>query len=102
MASREKQAVRPSVDNCLVDLGVFTTRLKVYIIALKTYDLIIGMDWLESNQAMVGCFTKRVLCVDDEGRPIEIHGVRRKVSLRFISNMKVKRCMKKGCQLYVV
>jgi hypothetical protein len=29
MASGEKQAVGPSVDNCIVDLGVYTTRLKV-------------------------------------------------------------------------
>jgi hypothetical protein len=81
---------------------VCTTRLKVYVTALGTYDLIIGMDWLESHRAMVDCFTKRVLCVDDEGRPVEIHGVRRKVSLHFISTMKVKRCMRQGCRLYVV
>jgi hypothetical protein len=43
-----------------------------------------------------------VLCVDDEGRPVEIQGVRRKVSLRFISTMKVKRCLRQGCRLYVV
>jgi hypothetical protein len=49
MASREKQAVGPSVDNCIVDLGVSTTRLKVYITTLGGYDLIIGMDWLEAH-----------------------------------------------------
>ena len=58
MASGEKQAVGPSVDNCLVDIGVCTTKLKVYVTALKTYDLIIGMDWLESHRAMVDCFAK--------------------------------------------
>jgi hypothetical protein len=51
---------------------------------------------------MVDFFTKRVLCVDYEGRPIEIHGVQIKVSLHFISTMKVKWCMRQGCQLYVV
>jgi hypothetical protein len=81
MALGEKQAVGPRIDNCLVDLGVCTTRLKVYVTALGTYDLIIGMDWLEPHRAMVDCFTKRVLCVDDEGRPVEIHGVWRRVSL---------------------
>ena len=64
-----------------------TTRLKVYFITLWTYDLIVGMDWLEAHRAMVDCFEKRVLCVDDEGRSVEIHGVRRKVSLCFISIM---------------
>jgi hypothetical protein len=102
MASREKQAVGPSVDNCIVDLGVCTTRLKVYVTALGTYDLIIGMDWLAAHQALVDCFAKRVLCVNDEGEPVEIQGVQRKVSLRFISTMKVKRCLRKGCRLYVV
>ena len=102
MASGEKQAVGPSVDNCLVDLGVCTTRLKVYVTSLGMYDLIIGMDWLEAHRAMVDCFTKRVLCVDDEGRAVDIHGIRRKVSLRFISTMKVKHCMRQSCQLYVV
>jgi hypothetical protein len=102
MASGEKQAVGPSVDNCIVDLGVCTTRLKVYVTALGAYDLIIGMDWLAAHRALVDCFAKRVLCVDDEGRPIEIQGVQRKVSLHFISTMKVKRCLRQGCRLYVV
>jgi hypothetical protein len=102
MALGGKQAVGPSIDNCLVDLGVCTTRLKVYVTPLGMYDLIIGMDWLESHRVMVDCFTKRVLCVDNEGRSVEIHGVWRKVSLRFISTMKVKHCMRKGCRLYVV
>jgi hypothetical protein len=84
MASVKNQAVGPSVDNCLVDLGVYTTRLKVYITALGTYELIIGMDLLQSHRAMVDCFTKRVLCFDDEGRLVAIHGVWRKVSLHFI------------------
>jgi hypothetical protein len=69
---------------------VCTTRLKVYVTALGAYDLIIGMDLLESHRDLVDCFAKRVLCVDDEGRPVEIHGVRRRISLRFISTMKVK------------
>ena len=43
-----------------------------------------------------------MLCVDDEGRLVEIQGVRRKVSLRFISTMKVKRCLRQGCRLYEV
>jgi hypothetical protein len=102
MASGEKQALGPSVDNCIVDLGVCTTRLKVYVTALGAYDLIIRMDWLASHRDLVDCFAKRVLCINDEGRPIEIQGVQRKVSLRFISTMKVKRCLRQGCRLYVV
>jgi hypothetical protein len=102
MASGEKQEVGPSIVNCIVELGVCTTRLKVYVTALGAYDLIIRMDWLESHRAMVYCFTERVLCVDDKRRIIQIQGVWRKVSLCFISTMKVKRCMRQGCHLYVI
>ena len=102
MSLGEKQAVGPSIDNCIVDLGVCTTRLKEYVTALEAYDLIIGMDWLAAHRALVDFFTKRVLCVDDEGRPVEIQGVQRRVSLCFISTMKVKRCLRQGCRLYVV
>jgi hypothetical protein len=79
VASRGKQLVGPSVDNCIVYLGVCTTKLKVYVIALRAYDLIIGMDWLASHRALVDFFAKRVLCVDDEGRPVAIQGVWTKV-----------------------
>jgi hypothetical protein len=102
MASGEKQAVGPSVNNCILDLGVCTTRLKVYITTLGAYDLIIGMDWLAAHRALVECFAKRVLCVNDEGRPVEIQCVQRKVSLCFISTIKVKICLRQGCRLYVV
>jgi hypothetical protein len=84
MVSGEKQAVGPSVDNCIVDLGVCTTKLKVYVTSLRAYDLIIGMDWLAVHRALVDCFAKRVLCVDDEGRAVEIQGVQRKLLLHFI------------------
>jgi hypothetical protein len=94
--SGEKQVVGLSVDNCLVDVGVCTTRLKVHTTALGRYDLIIGMEWLESHRSLVDCFMKRVFCVDDEGRSVEIHGVWRKVSLCFVWAMKVKCCMRKG------
>jgi hypothetical protein len=102
MALGKKKVVGPTVDNCIIDLGVCNTRLKVYVTALGAYELIIGMDWLASHRALVDCFAKRVLCVDDEGRPVEIQGIQRKVSLLFISTIKVKRCLRQGSRLYVV
>jgi hypothetical protein len=44
MAFGVKKIVGPSVDKCFVDLGVCTTRLKVYITASGMYNLIIGVD----------------------------------------------------------
>ncbi|MCY6488220.1 retropepsin-like aspartic protease, partial [Actinobacillus pleuropneumoniae] len=51
MASGELQSVDLSVDKCKIDLGICSTKLKVYVAALGTYNLVIGMDWLEAHQA---------------------------------------------------
>ena len=102
MASGDLQSVELCVENCKVDLGVCLTKLKVYVTALGTYDLVIGMDWLESHRAWVDCSGKTILCVNDMGETIQIQGIKRKVSLRFISAMQMKRCLRKGFQVYVV
>ena len=51
---------------------------------------------------MVDYFKKKDICLDDEVRSIAICGIKRGVPLRFISTMRVKRCLRKGCKLYVV
>eukprot|EP00253_Pinus_taeda_P028063 PITA_28063 len=102
MASGELQSVGLSVDQCKIDLGVYTTKLKVYVTALGTYDLIIGMDWLEAHQSWVDCYGKIILGMNDEGEVIQIQGIKRKVSLCYISTMKMKCCLRKGCQVYVI
>ena len=58
MASGIKKAVGPSGNQCQVNLGVCTTKLKVYITKLGTYDVIIRMDWLEAHRALVDFFKK--------------------------------------------
>ena len=90
------------MEDCKVDLGVCSTKLKAYVTALGTYDLVIGMDWLESHHAWVDYFGKTILCTKDEGETIQIQGIKRKVSLCFISAMQMKWCLRKGCQVYAV
>jgi len=102
MASGELQSIDLSVEECKIDLGICSTKLKVYVTALGTYNLVIGMDWLEAHQAWVNCYGKIILCINDEGETIQIHGIKRKVSLRFISVMQMKYCLRKGCQAYAV
>lgn len=102
MASGELQFIDLGVDQCKIEIGVCSTKLKVYVTTLRTYDLVIGMDWLESYQAWVDYYGKRILGINDEREAIQIQGIKRKVSLRYISAMKMKRCLRKGCQAYVI
>ena len=63
MALGEKQEVGPSIDNCIVYLGVCTTRLKVYITALGAYDLIMGNGLVSISSSFGRLFCKEgALC----------------------------------------
>lgn len=100
MVSGELQSVDLSVEECKIDLGVCSTKLKVYVTALGAYDLVIGMDWLKAHHAWVESYGKRILGINDEGETIQIQGIKIKVSLCYISAMQRKCCLRKCCQAY--
>jgi hypothetical protein len=67
MASRAKQKVGGKVTGCALNLGEFVTRVNLYVTILGSYDVMIGMDWLETHEAILNCKTKWLSLVDDEG-----------------------------------
>jgi hypothetical protein len=87
MASRAKQKVGGKVTGCALNLGEFFTRVNLYIMILGSYDIVIGMDWLESHDAILNCKTKQLSLVDDEGQRHVIVGWNQGVSLRFVSSL---------------
>jgi hypothetical protein len=68
MASRAKQKVGGKVTGCALNLGDFVTRTNLYVTILGSYDVVIGMDWLESHEAILNCKMKWLSLVDDEGQ----------------------------------
>ena len=89
MASGAQQKVGGKVTGCALSLGEFVTRVNLYVTILGSYDVVIGMDWLESHEATLNCKTKRLSLVDDEGRRCMIVGRNQGVSLRFISSFQL-------------
>jgi hypothetical protein len=68
MASGAKQKVRGKVTGCILNLGKFVTRANLYVTILGSYDVMIGMDWLESHEVILNCKMKWLSLVDDEGQ----------------------------------
>jgi hypothetical protein len=66
MASGAKQKVGGRVTGCALNLGEFVTRVNLYVTILGSYDVVIGMDWLETHEAILNCKTKRLRLVDDK------------------------------------
>ena len=99
MASGAKQKVGGKVIGCALNLGEFVMRVNLYITILGSYDVVIGMDWLESHEAILNYKTKWLSLIDD-GQIRVIVGWNQGVSLRFISSLQLRKSMRKGCKLY--
>lgn len=84
MASRVKEGVGKLVKDCEIDLGVCKTRVSLYSTTLASKDVVIGMDWLESHEAMLDCKEYKLYFIDDLGHKIILVGMNKGVPLRFI------------------
>jgi hypothetical protein len=66
MTSGSKQKVGGKVTGYCLNLGDFVTRANLYFMILGYYDVVIGMDWLESDEVILNSKTKWLILVDDE------------------------------------
>ena len=86
----------------ILQLNGFTTEVNLNILPLGSYDLLIGMDWLENNKALMNCWDKTLHCVDEEGKMFILKGKPKPISVRQISALQLKRTARKGYQVYAV
>ena len=67
---------------------------------LGSYDILIGMDWLEVHRVKLDCYNKNFECLDEEGNPRVGRYIPKAISIRHISIMQLKKFCRKGCILY--
>jgi len=65
------------------------------IIPLGSYHVLIGMEWLKSNRAILDCHEKTITCFNDEVLQALVKGIPRPISLRKITALQMKRCFRK-------
>jgi len=59
--SSSQQSVGSMVGDCRVNIGGCDTKMNLYSTTVGTYDLIVGMDCLESRQAILDFYNKTTL-----------------------------------------
>ena len=57
-AIEEKRKVTDCVSNCEIQLQDHKTEIDLNILPLGSYNMIIGMDWLEKNKVVLNCYEK--------------------------------------------
>ena len=83
-------------------LNDFFTHVNLNVLPLGSYDLLIGMDWLEEHKVFLNYFYKTFTCIDNNGNSIKVKGIPRKVTTREIFALKMKRSVRKGCKEFTV
>jgi len=88
------------VKDLLLGFNDLDTSVNLNILPLGSYDILIGMDWLESHKDVIDYLHKIFSSVDEEDKYHTMNEIYRPLSTRQISALQCKKCIRKGCQLY--
>jgi hypothetical protein len=95
LVSGAKQKFGGKIKDCKINLGEFVASVNLFVTTLGSYDIVIGMDWLELHGMILNCKTKILILIDDLGQKRVIVGRNQGVSLRFITSLQLKKNMRK-------
>jgi hypothetical protein len=95
-----KRKVNAMVKSCLMDMNGMNTREDLNILPLGSYDCLIVMDWLDQHHSILDFHNKEFTCLDEEGNLRKVQGIPRVVTIREISALQLKKCYRKGCQIF--
>ena len=102
LAIGAKRKVTCFVKECVVVMDQFETIVKLNVLPLGSYDLLIGMDWLEQHRVILNCYDKIFTCINNDGKSINVKGIPRRTTVRQIFALYLKRVVRKGCKSYGV
>ena len=86
---------------CSIALPPITMYADLIVINLREFDVILGMDWLSKNHAIVDCQTKEVVMETDGQLKTVIVGERKVVPNCLISAVTAFHLIRDGCDAYL-
>ncbi|GJU51050.1 putative reverse transcriptase domain-containing protein [Tanacetum coccineum] len=86
---------------CTLNLVNYIFEIDLMLIELGTFDVIIGMDWLAEQDAVIVC-GKKVVRIPCRNKTLVVEGDKGPSRLKFISCIKARKYIERGCQIFVV
>ena len=97
-----KRKVTEIVKDCKISFSGLNTTVNLNILPLGSYDILIGMYWLETHRAIIDCLHKICDCMDNEGKRNTVKGIYRPITTRQISAIQLQKCFRKICEMYAI
>ena len=91
LATGTKRKVSEVVEKCPLVMNGLITCVDLNVLPLGSYDVLIGMDWLEAHQVKLDYYNKTFECMDEEGNPVVVKGILKVISVRQVSVMQLKK-----------
>ncbi|KAI3740651.1 hypothetical protein L2E82_31121 [Cichorium intybus] len=101
LASGKKVEIKHVYRGCELSIDDKKFSLNLLPIGVKTFDVVIGMDWLGANDAKIACGKKIVSVKIPDGSKVYVYGEKPKRMSSLISAAKVRRCLVKGCSSFL-
>eukprot|EP00253_Pinus_taeda_P016801 PITA_16801 len=102
LATGAKRRVLAKINNCSFSIAGQPMTADLNVLPLGSYDILIGMDWLEKHWSLVNCKTKTIYYKDDLGQQQELQGIKHPVQIRPITASQLAKCLRKKCQIYAI
>ncbi|KAI3784113.1 hypothetical protein L1987_43205 [Smallanthus sonchifolius] len=81
---------------CKLELASHKLDIDLMPVTLRSFDVIVGMDWLSKNQAEIICRGKIVRIPLPSGKTLSVQGEKVGAVMGIISFMKALKCLRKG------
>ena len=82
LATRTKKKVSEVVRKCPFVMDGLVTCANLNVLPLGSYDVLIGMDWLESHRSILDYYNKNFECLNEEGKLKVVKGIPKEISGR--------------------
>ena len=87
LANGTKKKVSKVVRKFPLVIDGLITCADMNVMPLGSYDVLIGMDWLESHREKIDCYNKTFECFDEEGNLKVVKGIPKVISGKNSSEM---------------
>eukprot|EP00253_Pinus_taeda_P017334 PITA_17334 len=102
LATGAKRRVTAKINDCPFIIADQPVTADLNTLPLGSYDILIGMDWLEKHWSLVDCKTKVIYYRDKQGNRKEMQGIKQPVQVRPITANQLIKCIRKRCQVYAI
>ena len=97
LATGTKRKVSEVVEKFPLVMNGLVTCVDLNFLPLGSYDVLIGMDWLEYHRVNIDYYNKTFKCMDEEGNPVVVKGVPKVISVRWVLAMQLKKLCRRCC-----